>query len=403
MTPKNPSDLFAHYGLKQVINVAGTMTYIGASMVVPRAIEASETILNHFVHIDALQAAAGSVISRVTGAEAGFVTACSAAGIVLGIAGCMTGADLAKIEKLPETDGLKHEVAVLSGHLINYGAPIDQAIRQSGARITPVGTAALSHSYHLEDAIGDNTAAALYVVSHHVVQEGQIPMAEFISICKERNVPVIVDMASEYDLITPIKLGADLVLYSSHKFLGGPTAGIVAGKKRYVRNAYLQNRGIGRPMKIGKEGIIGTMAALEAWEDRDHGAVRKLELARVDFFMEKLGNIDGLALTIHSDWTNNPINRVKVKVDLDRAGLYAWELAQRLAAGQPSIQVRDDLIEWGYFFLDPCNLKQGEEKIVSDRIAEEVRSALTARDGRVFDISEYRRRKNQRVLKWPEI
>ena len=400
MIPNSSSDLFEHYGLKPVINVAGTMTYLGASMVVSRAREASEAIQKHFVHIDALQAAASRVIARVTGAEAGFVSACSAAGIVQSIAGCMTGGNLAKIEKLPETDGLKNEVVVQRGHLINYGAPVDQAIRQSGARIAPVGTAALSHSFHLKDAINEQTTAALYVVSHHVVQEGQIPLTEFICICRERNVPVIVDMASEYDLVTPIKLGADLVLYSSHKFLGGPTAGIVAGKRRYVRDAYLQHRGIGRPMKVGKEGIIGAMAALEAWEERDHSAVRKLEKRRVDFFIEKLGNIDGLDLEIHPDWTGNPIERVKVKVNPDRAGLYAWELAERLADGQPSIQVRCDLIEWGYFFLDPCNLKQGQEKIVSERIAEEVRNALTAGDGRAFDYSEYRQRKHQSALQW---
>ncbi len=66
--------------------------------------------------------------------------------------------------------------------------------------------------------------------------------------------------------------GADLALYSSHKFLGGPTGGIVAGRRDLVRAAFLQNGGIGRGMKVGKEGIAGTIAALEAWERRDHAA-----------------------------------------------------------------------------------------------------------------------------------
>ena len=64
--------------------------------------------------------------------------------------------------------------------------------------------------------------------------------------------------------------GADIVVYSAHKFLGGPTAGIVAGRKDLVRAAFLQNRGIGRGMKVGKESIVGTIAALEAWGQRDH-------------------------------------------------------------------------------------------------------------------------------------
>ena len=49
----------------------------------------------------------------------------------------------------------------------------------------------------------------------------------FVNICHEHNVPVIVDMASEYDLTNPIKLVADLVIYSGHKFLSGVTSGIV--------------------------------------------------------------------------------------------------------------------------------------------------------------------------------
>ena len=145
-------------------------------MVVPAAVEAGAAIQQHFVNIDQLQTRAGRVIARLTGAEAGFVTACSAAGIVIGVAGCMAGANLARIEKLPDTTGMKNEVVVQSGHLINYGAPIDQAVRMAGARVVPAGTAALVHGFHLEDCINDNTAAALYVVSHHVVQEGQIPL-----------------------------------------------------------------------------------------------------------------------------------------------------------------------------------------------------------------------------------
>lgn len=375
---------------------------MGASMVVYPAVEAGAFIQGRFVNMDQLQAAAGRIIARLTGAEAGFVTACSASGIVLGIAGCMTGSNLARIERLPDTTFLKNEVVVQCGHLINYGAPIDQAIRQSGAGVVPLGTAALAHTHHLEDAIGENTAAALFVVSHHVVQEGQIPMVEFIAICHEHSVPVIIDMASEYDLRTPVELGADMVIYSSHKFLRGPTAGIVAGKKELIRSAYLQNRGIGRPMKAGKESVVGAMAALEAWETRDHQAVRAEERGYLDHWIEALRGVDGLVMEIHPDWTGNPIDRLKITVDPEKAGLYAWELADRLASGDPMIEVRDDLVELGYFFLDPCNLIPGQEQIVSNRIREEIGNALVRRDGLAYGISEHRNRRIQNALRWPD-
>lgn len=391
------------HGLTPVINVSGTMTSLGASRTVPEAIRAGAEIQPHFVRIDELQAKASEIIARLTGAEAGFVAACSAAGISHSIAGCMTGSNLNRIELLPDTARLPHEVVIQAGHLINYGAPISQAISLTGAEIVSVGSAALVNFYNLEDSIGDQTAAALYIVSHHVVQEGQIALEEFIAICKKLGVPVIVDMASEYDLRSPIELGADVVIYSSHKFLGGPTGGIVAGRKELIRAAYLQNRGICRHMKIGKEGIAGTIAALEAWELRDHKSVYAREQRYVKHWQDVLGDIAGLRLDIHQDWTGNPITRLRVSVDPEACGLFAWELADRLSAGKPSIQVRDDLIEHGYFFLDPCNLLPGEEVTVGQRIIDEVKSAREKADGRRYSLSERKRRGVASLLNWPDL
>ena len=402
---KNQADrkeIIAYYNLTSVINASGTMTSLGASLAIPEAIEAGAAIQNNFVRIDELQACSSKVIATSTGAEAGFVTACSAAGITISIAACMAGSNLAKIEQLPDTSGLKNEVVVQPGHLINYGAPIDQAIRLSGAKVVSVGTAALAHTFHLEDSINENTAAALFVVSHHTVQEGQIPLEDFISCCQKHGVPVIIDMASEYDLQTPIALGADLVIYSSHKFLSGPTAGIVAGKKKFIRSAYLQNRGIGRTMKIGKEGIIGAMTALECWGERDHKAVRSKEKGYLNYWLQTLTELPGLKLEIHPDWTHNPIDRLKITVDPKTAGLFAWELADRLAAADPAIYVRTDLIEHGYFFLDPCNLKAGEEKVIGNRITHTITEALLHKDGCSYDFSKWRRNGNESALRWPE-
>lgn len=394
---------FERYGLTRVINVSGTMTALGASRVVPEAIRAGAEIQSHFVRIDELQAKASQVIARMTGAEAGFVAACSAAGISQGISGCMTGTNLNRIELLPNTDGLRNEVIVQAGHLINYGAPISQAISLTGARIVALGTAALVNFYNLEESISEQTVAALYVVSHHVVQEGQIPLEDFIAVCKDRRIPVIVDMASEYDLRGPIKMGADIVIYSSHKFLGGPTGGILAGRKEPIRAAYLQNKGICRHMKVGKEGIAGTIAALDAWEQRDHTSANEREQAYVKYWLNVLADVDGLRLEIHQDWTGNPISRLKVTVDSEKVRLFAWELADRLSGGEPSIQVRDDLIEHGYFFLDPCNLIPGEEVVVGRRIVEEVAQARNSGDGRRYSLSERRRRGIASLLTWPDL
>src|SRR3569623_3297901 len=279
-------------GLRQVINVAGTMTVIGASSAHPEAMAAVADILPRFVWIDELQRVASNTIARAVGAEAGSGTASTSAAITLSIAATMTGLDRAKIARLPDTQGLRNEVVILQGHLLNYGAPIDQAIRRSGARIRPVGQATSSTEFELEAAFGAQTAAALYVVSHHAASYGMIPLSRFAAIAHARGVPVIVDAAAEYDLRGFLAQGADLVLYSAHKFLRAPTAGIVAGRRDLVRAVYLQNSGIGRGFKVGKEGIAGTIAALEAWERTDHAATRAEERSLLDHWVEALHNRD---------------------------------------------------------------------------------------------------------------
>src|SRR5579864_3410449 len=308
------TDIRARLGLRPVINVSGTMTALGASIVTPEAVEAVSAILSQFVEIDDLQRKASAVIARLCGAEAGFVTASCSAGITVGVAGAMTGADLAAIERLPDATGLKDEVVILAGHMVNYGAPVEQAVRLAGARVVPVGQATSAHAYQLAGAIGEHTAAAVYVVSHHTVQYGMLPLAEFAEIAHARGVPVIVDAASEYDLTGFLAAGADLALYSAHKFLGGPTAGIVAGDKGLVRAAYLQNIGIGRGFKVGKEGIVGTIAALEAWERRDHAAVRARETQALHLWRDTLDGRPGVTAAIVPDPTDNPLERLQVAV-----------------------------------------------------------------------------------------
>jgi len=393
--------LHTRYRLTRVINAAGTMTTLGASIVVPEAISAAAAIEKHFVRMSELQARASEAIAKATGAEAGYVTACSAAGISLAVAASMTGCNLARIERLPDSGGLNDEIVIQSGHRINYGAPIDQAIRLAGARVVAAGSAAVVEPYHLEDAITSRTAAVLHVVSHHTVQEGPLPLVEVIAIARARGVPVIVDMASEYDLNGPIAMGAGLAIYSAHKFLGGLTAGIVAGNKDLVRSCYLQNRGIGRSMKVGKESVLATIAALDAWQARDHSAARQRELAIVANWEAMLAGVPGVTCNRHADWTGNPIDRLELSIGSD-AGLFAWELADRLAAGDPAICIRDDLAEQGLLYLDPCNIQADDAASVGAAIRSHIDSARRLRDGHRISWQERRSLALQSILRWPD-
>jgi D-glucosaminate-6-phosphate ammonia-lyase len=396
------SDIRRRLGLRPVINVSGTMTALGASIVVPGAIRAMGEILPEFVEINDLHRKASRVVARLTGAEAGCITASASAGITLALAGCMTGADLGRIEQLPDTRGMKNEVAIQIGHMVGYGAPVEQAIRLTGARVVPVGQATEVRGYQLTHVLTEQTAAALYVVSHHTVQYGQLPLDRFTAICRERNVPVVVDLASEYDLRGPLATGADIVIYSAHKFLGGPTAGIVAGKKELVRACFLQNLGIGRGMKVGKESIVGTLAALEAWETRDHAGIRETETGHLRLWMERLVGQPGVSVRIVPDPTQNPLDRLVLSVDPTEAHITAWELADRLAAGSPPVIVRDHEVELDHFFLDPCNLHPGEAEIVADRILEELKVARDHRRPPAYTAAERKARRFERLLQWPD-
>ncbi|MCF1472392.1 MULTISPECIES: aminotransferase class V-fold PLP-dependent enzyme [Rhizobium/Agrobacterium group] len=394
------NDIRTQLGLRPVINVSGTMTSLGASIVVPEAIAAMTAILPQFVEISDLQRKASAVIARLTGAEAGFITASCSAGISLAVAGTITGPDLLAIEKLPDVSTTKNEVLVQMGHLVSYGAPVDQSIRLGGGKVVLVGQATSAHRYHMENAITENTAAAVYVVSHHVVHYGLLHLKEFVEIAHARGVPVIVDAASEYDLRIFIDQGADIALYSGHKFLGGPTSGIVAGRKDLVRNAYLQNMGIGRGMKVGKESIFGVMAALEAWEKRDHASVRATETGYLHLWKEALDGRPGVTALIEPDPTHNPLDRLRVILSPQEAHISAYDLSGALARGNPPIIVRDHEAEHHYFYLDPCNLHPGQEVIVRDRLVEELDKARASNEVINTPHEEWGRHRFDSMLRW---
>ena len=394
------ADPFDRWNLTPVINVSGTMTSLGASRVPEKTRALVDRILASFVDMDELQSRAGAIIARVTGAEAGCITTCSAAAMTQAVAACLTGDDLVRIETLPEAEG-ENRVILPMGHMVNYGAPVGQAIRLAGAKVVSIGTAAQCETWHLRHALEDGAVAAMYVVSHHTVRENELPLDLFIGLCREHGVPVIVDMASEYDLTGPIGLGASVVITSGHKFLSGVTSGIVAGTEDLVRAFYLQHRGIGRTMKAGKESIVGAMAALELWEARDHQAERAREDALIDRWMKVLSDIPGLDLSRHADWTGNPITRLKIVVRPEEARAYAWEVAAQLGARKnPRIVVRDDLIERGEFYLDPCNVTEAEAVLVASAITQEMQRFKDDGTGLRQSWSDVKRSRETAVLDW---
>jgi uncharacterized pyridoxal phosphate-dependent enzyme len=361
-------DPFARYGLARLINASGTETVFGASPVGPEVISAIGAILAHSVDMAELQAAASHIIARVTGAEAGFVTGCTSASIVIAAAACMTGLDLGRIERLPDTTGLRNEVVIQKGHVVNYGSSISGDLRLSGARVIEFGAAAETGAYQLKAAISANTAAAVFVISHHCVATGMIRLAEFAIACHEVGIPVIVDAAAEYDWSGILSAGADLLLFSAQKALGGPTAGIVAGRRDLVRACYAQQRGVGRPMKAGKEAVMGVISALERWESLDHARIEAFVEEKARIAKSRLADFPGLDVRVMRDETGNPFSRVVLAVDPDRAGISAYALSAALAVGTPRIVLRNLYADQGILQMDVRRLDEPTLELVCDRI-----------------------------------
>jgi D-glucosaminate-6-phosphate ammonia-lyase len=364
--------------LKQVINASGTMTALGAAAANQEAIDAAAAILIRAVEMPELHRAASLAIARATGAEAGCVTACAGAGISVAVAATMTGDDLARIERLPDTSGLKGEVILQKGHNCHFSGEIAQMVRLAGASVVEIGTVNRAMGYQLEGALSERTAAALYVVSHQTSQNGMIGLKEFCTICHARGVPVIVDAAAEYDLHGFLARGADLAIYSAHKVLGGLTAGIIAGRENLVRACCLQECGIGRAMKVGKEGVASTIAVLQRWQVLDKEALWRQENARAEHAAGILQEIAGLAVNLEADPTGNPVTRVRIKVDAAQTGMDAGSLSLSLAAGNPAVYVRAHDIDPDSILLDPCNLSDADMNHVCRCIA---KSVATSRSG----------------------
>jgi L-seryl-tRNA(Ser) seleniumtransferase len=345
-------DIFARYGLSRIINASGTETNLGASPVADEVIQSVAELVGHSVNMAELQSVACSLIAAAFDAEAGCVVNCSAAGISIAVAACMTGTNLARVERLPDARDMKNAVVLQRGHNINYGAPIPQNVAITGARLVEIGAATECAGYQLEEALNPDTAAALYVVSHHTVQSGLIDLKTFCRICHAAHVPVIVDAAAEPDPRVFIEAGADLVIVSMQKSFAGLTAGVIAGSLGLVRACMFQEKGIGRPMKVGKEGVIGAIAAIERWVELDRNAIRRTLDERLGNVKRRLEILDGLRVTLEPDGTSASFDRLNLRVDPARAGLTAHELSRALWSQRPAIAVRSLRADRGLIEID---------------------------------------------------
>ncbi len=356
--------------LNKVVNCSGKMTYLGSSLLAPEILTAMREAAGAYVHMDELNAKAGAFIAKACGAEDACVTAGAAAAIAIAVAACVTMGDPLLVEQVPNPKTRKRKVLIQKGHSISFGASLLQMIALGGGVVEEVGMVNKCLPYHLENAINEDTAAIIFVKSHHAVQTDLLAFEDVLRLAKKHKVPVIVDAAAEENLTCYYKSGADMVLYSGAKALGGPTSGFIAGSDKYIALCKKQSKGIARAMKVGKENILGLVKAVELYTRADNAKENSLkdQLHRVDAIVDGLKNIDGLTATKAKDVSGRAIYRARLAVDKSKLGMSALELDAKLREGAAPIYTRNHHADIGYFEADPRPMVDGDEELFINKV-----------------------------------
>jgi uncharacterized pyridoxal phosphate-dependent enzyme len=363
---------WSNLGLPRVLNAAGKMTYLGSATLPATVVDRMAAAATQPVEMAELARRSGDHLADLLGVPAAAVAASASAGLVQAVAATVVGADPALVQTVPDVSTSRRRVVLQQSHAVDFGAPVTQLIRLGGGVPVPAGSANRCAAAHLAAAIDADTAAVLYVVSHHVHAETQVSLAETVELAHAHQVPVIVDAAAESDLTGYVTAGADLVVYSGHKAIGGPTSGLVVGARALVDACAAQSTGVGRTMKVGKETIAGLLAAVEAYQSGTDQLAALTE--RVDAARQAIGTDLPVRLSVETDATR-PIPRLIVEL-LPGAGLTARELIARLEAGDPSVRTRNHDADRGRIGVDPRELTVAG----AAQVGQAIRAAIGVRE-----------------------
>jgi uncharacterized pyridoxal phosphate-dependent enzyme len=324
-------NIYSRIGVRSFINGRGTWTYLSGSLELPEVRAAKQAAAQHFVDIFELQHAASRRLSELSGAEAGMVTSGAAGAMASATAACMAGTDPAKIWQLPDTTGLKHEVIMHGGR-----SAFDNAIRLAGAKLVLART-----DDEVRGAINEKTAM-IYTTSLGSRLE------KIIAIAKDTKVPILLDDAAGIPPIENLKLyakmGADLYCFSGGKGLAGPQcSGVLLGRKDLIEAAMANTSpwegAVCRAMKVGKEEVMGCLAAIEAWMKMDLGALNRQWNERAVRIQKMVDTVPGIKTEIQIPEEGNRYPTLVVTWDEAAWGFTVADCDKKLREGEPRIEV----------------------------------------------------------------
>lgn len=362
--------IYNEIGVTPVIHAAGTKTTHGGTKSHPDVFRAMEMAAQSFVSIEELNRKVGEYIASVTGAESGMVTSGAASGVVLSIAACMTGTDVAKIRRLPDSSGMKNEMIVQKIHVGSYA----HMYTFTGAKIIEIGNINGCLESELEAAINERTAAINFLFGPRISRAG-LDFKNVVTIAKKYHIPVVVDAAAmlppKTNLRKYIAMGADLVALSGGKIIHGPQGtGLLFGRKDLMEAAFANaspNHAIGRPHKLSREEIVGLYTALKIYLAQDESQMLKSYRHKLEIVWQTLKDFVDLDITIKHDHINYNVPVLAIRFRDTWQGPEPIEIPKLLLQDPPRVFMQffkelDELV------VNPVSLQTGENIIVAKKL-----------------------------------
>jgi L-seryl-tRNA(Ser) seleniumtransferase len=398
-------NIYAELGVTPLININGTVTVIGGSVMRPEVMELIRRGNEHFVLIDDLEIAAGKFMARICKSPAGYtglVTGGAAAAMVVGYAGMMTEDLEPRMKAIPDvSDFPKNEVIIQKSH--RY--PFDHQIRQTGAKLVEVET-----REEMIAAINPKTVAIHY--TNILSDKGKVSGPETVAIAKEHGIYTFNDAAADVPpkerLWEYPAMGFDMVTFSGGKDIRGPQAsGVLIGKEQLIRYALLnmspQEDRIGRCCKVGKETIFGLLKALEMFVNEDFEESLRVYDSRAQVITDavKKFGVTALPRQFNPEALGNVTPRYSWHIDPAQLKITGPEVMQKLAdtrpvgigsmgAGASGMRGRDPNAPAGEshehhgpardpqsFGFAVWQLKEGEDGVIAQRLVEILTEAKT--------------------------
>lgn len=394
--------IYEEFGIEPIINASGAVTRLGGAPMPPAVLDAFCAAAQECVPLDQLQGIASRIIADVTGAEAGIVTGGAAAALTLGTAAILARDDLRRIERLPNCD-FPCEFVVAREQRNGY----DHAVRAAGAKLIEVGFhepvagsgVRRCEAWEIEAAIGPETAGIFYVHS----TDSRPALPDVVEVARRHDLPVLVDAAGELppreNLRSILACGADLVAFSGGKAIRGPQAsGILCGRRDLVGSAALQmldlddhfelwdppdnlidkrrlkglpRHGIGRAMKVSKEGIVALLTALRKFVAGHHDGDRTAMRERLERIAKNLIDLPvRCRLMVPEDRQSTP--QLEIEIDEAKLSRSAFEVCQRLRRGSPPVYVGHWKLDEGVLVVHPLHLDDNRTEMLSGRLRSEL-------------------------------